>query len=248
MFVSYYCHLISNLCIYISHFAISYIFIAVDIEGAGEPVRLAFILAGIPFEDDRIKYADWPVLKPKTPNGQLPVLTINDGPMRSQSGAMIRYAGTLDSTGSLYPKEKLYEIEEALGLIGDMQKSWTPPLYIGMRPSAFGYPDDFNKSSEGKAKVESMRKEWIAKELPTFLSRFEDMIKQNGGMFLCGGSKPTIADCMAVPAIRNYTRGHVDYVDVNCVKEANPKIAEYVERFCALPEIKGRYSTGLGSS
>eukprot|EP00529_Nitzschia_sp_RCC80_P039198 CAMPEP_0113493720 /NCGR_PEP_ID=MMETSP0014_2-20120614/28737_1 /TAXON_ID=2857 /ORGANISM="Nitzschia sp." /LENGTH=56 /DNA_ID=CAMNT_0000387591 /DNA_START=118 /DNA_END=285 /DNA_ORIENTATION=+ /assembly_acc=CAM_ASM_000159 len=42
-----------------------------DIEGAGEPVRLALVMSGAEFEDDRIKFPDWGALKPKTPYGQL---------------------------------------------------------------------------------------------------------------------------------------------------------------------------------
>jgi len=218
-----------------------------DIEGAAEPVRLAFIFAGIPFEDDRVSFSQWADLKSKTPYGQLPVLSIDDGEMKTQSGAMIRYVGSIDPTGSLYPKDKLYDIEEAVGLVEDMQRSWNPKLYMSMRPKNLGYPEDFAKTPEGKAKVEGMRKEWIKKELPLFLSYLESMIKKNGGTYLCGGDKPTLADCMAIPAIRSFTKGHIDFVDVNCVKESSPYIAAYVERFCASPKIKGRYSGGLGS-
>jgi len=222
-------------------------FAIVDIEGAAEPVRLAFILSGIPFEDDRITFPQWKDVKTKTPYGQLPVLSIDDGELKTQSGAMIRYVGSIDPTGSLYPKDKLYDIEEAIGVVGDLQRSWSPMLYMSMSPKNFGYPEDFAKTPEGKAKVEGMRKEWIKNELPLFLSYLESMIKKNGGTYLCGGDKPTIADCMAIPAIRAFTRGHVDFVDVNCVEESNSYVAAYVKRFCAFPEIKGRYSSGLGS-
>lgn len=221
---------------------------AVDIEGAAEQLRLALILAGIPFEDDRVKFPQWPELKPKTPYGQLPVLSIDGGDLKSQSGAQLRYIASIDPTSTLYPKEKLYEIEECIGLIGDMQQSWTPMLYISGKPTKYGYPEGYQNTPEGKAKVESMRKDWIAKELPVFLSNFEAKIEKNGGKFLCGGDKPSLADCVLVPAIRNFTRGHVDFVDVDCVKKSSPKIAEYVERFCALAEVKGRYTDGLGSA
>jgi glutathione S-transferase len=221
---------------------------AVDIEGAAEQVRLALILAGIPFEDDRVKGPEWAELKPKTPYGQLPVLSIDGGDLKPQTGAQLRYVASIDPTSTLYPKEKIYEIEECIGLIQDMQRSWTPALYMSMKPSTFGHPEDYAKTPEGKAKVESMRKDWVAKELPVFLSYFEAKLEKNGGTFLCGGDKPTLADCVAVPAIRNYTRGHVDFVDVDCVIKSSPKVAEYVERFCALAEVKGRYSDGLGSA
>jgi hypothetical protein len=40
--------------------------------------------------------------------------------------------------------------------------------------------------------------------------------------------------------LRAYTRGHIDHVDAKCL--------ECVKRFCALEEIQGRYTNGLGSS
>ncbi len=42
--------------------------------GRGEECRLALHLAGIDFEDVRIKFADWPALKERMPYGSLPVL------------------------------------------------------------------------------------------------------------------------------------------------------------------------------
>ena len=219
-----------------------------DIEGVAEPIRLAFAFAGVEFEDDRIKFPQWQELKPKTPHGTLPIMTIDDGPVIVQSGAMLRYAASLDQTGSLYPTDKMLEVEQAIGILGDFSRAWQPNLYIGMRPQNYGYPEDYSKTEEGQAKIKEMRQNFVENELPKWLGYLADMLEKNGGTFLCGGDKPTIADCMAVASIRNFTRGHVDHVDPECVAKSNPKIAAYVERFCALPEVKGRYTTGLGAS
>ena len=219
-----------------------------DIEGVAEPIRLAFALAGVDFEDDRVKFPQWAELKPKTPHGTLPIMTIDDGPVIVQSQAMLRYAASLDKTGSLYPADKMLEVEQAIGILGDFTRAWQPNLHIAMKPHSYGYPEGYSKTDEGKAKVKEMRENFVANELSKWLGYLSDMIDKNGGTFLCGGDKPTIADCLAVVNIRSFTKGHVDHVPTDCVTKANPKIAAYVERFCALPEIKGRYSTGLGSS
>ena len=34
-----------------------------DVRGLGEPIRWVLTLAGIPFEETRISFADWPALK-----------------------------------------------------------------------------------------------------------------------------------------------------------------------------------------
>jgi len=44
-------------------------------------------------------------------------MTIDDGPVKTQSGAMLRYAASLDKSGSLYPSEKLFEVEEAVSTV-----------------------------------------------------------------------------------------------------------------------------------
>jgi glutathione S-transferase len=92
--------------------------------------------------------------------------------------------------------------------------------------------------------IASMRKKWIAEDLPKFLGYLEDKIDKADGKWLVKGENPTIADCLLVPALRNFTRGHVDHVDTKCL-ENNPKIVAYVKRFCALPEVQGRYTNGL---
>src|SRR6185436_7226177 len=47
----------------------------------GEEVRLAFHLAGVEFEDNRIKRDGWPALKPTTPFGSLPLLELPGKPV-----------------------------------------------------------------------------------------------------------------------------------------------------------------------
>lgn len=215
-----------------------------DIEGAAEPVRLALALANVPFEDSRVKFPDWPALKATAPYGQLPLLYVDEDAIpKTQSGAMLRWIGTLNPEKSLYPSEKLYEIEEALGLAGDLQRAWSPCLYIAMRPGAFGYPDGFQGTDEGKELAKTMRTTFIESELPKFCKYLADMIDKNGGKFLCG-DEPTVADCMAVPILRSFSRGYIDHVPADSLN-AEPRIVEYLERFCALDEIKGRYSDGI---
>ena len=218
-----------------------------DIEGRAEPVRLALVLSGTEFEDERIPFDKWPELKPTTPHGTLPVMTIDNGPMRTESCAMLRWVGaTFGGDKELYPADKLMDIEEAIGLVDDMMQSWMPNLYLGMRPSKYGYPEDFAKTEAGQEKIAAMRKKWIAEELPKWMGFITDMLNKNGGKWLVKGENPTIADCMLVPILRNFTKGHVDYVSIHCLN-SYPAIEAYVERFCALPGVKGRYTTGLGS-
>jgi len=72
-----------------------------DFPGRGETARLALSIAGIPFEDERIAFADWPVRKAQSPFGALPVLEV-DGRSVSQSNGINRYVGKL---AGLYPDD-----------------------------------------------------------------------------------------------------------------------------------------------
>lgn len=42
----------------------SYKVIHFNFNGRGEPIRMLLTWGGIPFEDNRIEWADWPKIKP----------------------------------------------------------------------------------------------------------------------------------------------------------------------------------------
>lgn len=168
----------------------------------------------------------------------------DDEKPKTQSGAILRYAATLNPSAKLYPAGKMYEIEEAIGLLGDMQRAWSPAIYMAMKPQNYGHAEDFSTTPEGQEVVKQMRAKFVAEEMPKYLKYIADYIDAHGGgKFLCG-DHPTIADCIAVPQLRTFTRGHVDHVPTNCL-EIEPRIIEYIKRFCAVEGVKGRYDSGI---
>ena len=68
----------------------------------GEECRMALHLAGIDFDDERIKFQDWPALKPKTPYGTLPVLALPGKSPLAHSNAILVYIGR---GHGLHPKD-----------------------------------------------------------------------------------------------------------------------------------------------
>ena len=216
-----------------------------DIEGVAEAVRLALVLSGTPFEDVRVQFSDWPAMKPTTPNGQLPIMTIggDDANVKTQSKAMLRWAGMTKSK-TLYPTDKVFEIEEMIGILEDLQRAFAPAHYMGMRPANFGYPVGFESTDEGKKLIESMRTKFVKEELPKYAKCLTEKMEQHGGPFLVAGSEPTVADCMAVPILRSFTRGILDHVDSTCL-DAYPTLVTYIKNFCALEAVKGRYNNGI---
>lgn len=59
----------------------------------GEECRLALHLAGIDFDDVRIKRDDWPALKGQTPYGAMPVLELPGHPPLAQTNAILVLIG-----------------------------------------------------------------------------------------------------------------------------------------------------------
>uniref|UniRef100_K1R7Z0 Glutathione S-transferase 1 n=1 Tax=Magallana gigas TaxID=29159 RepID=K1R7Z0_MAGGI len=92
-----------------------YVYHYFDIRGRGEPGRMLFAMAGIPFQDQRIPQSDWPQYKAKTPSGSLPYLEI-DGTIMTQSLVIFRHLARcfgLDGE-NLLDKAKVDEIIEYL--------------------------------------------------------------------------------------------------------------------------------------
>lgn len=65
-----------------------------DFPGSrGEECRLALHLAGVPFEDARIKQDEWPSLKERTPYGVLPIFEVEGRGVLAQTHAILVYIG-----------------------------------------------------------------------------------------------------------------------------------------------------------
>jgi len=212
-----------------------------DIQGVGEKVRLALSLGKVPFDDARVQFGEWAELKPKTPYGQLPTLSIDGAAPIAQSDAMLRYAGRLATARGvpLYPDDKLLEVDEAMGLVADLQRDWRMPVYIGIDPTKFGHEPEFKGTDEHQALVKKLRGAFMEKDFPKYMGFLEARLEATGA-FLVEGGAPTIADCELVPLLNRFASGGVDYVDAGCVK-AHPVVQAYVDRFMALPEVKSYY-------
>jgi len=201
----------------------------------GEKVRLALVLSRTPFKDNRVKFADWPTLKPTTKYGQLPILSV-DGVDTYQSGAMLRWAGSLGN-GSLYPThdpEKVRKIEEMLGVSDDLHRAFMPGLYMGMgRHAQYGYPQDWPEKAEV---VKRVRETFVREELGKYMTFLSNELEMSGA-FLCG-DKPTIADCQLMPQVVHINSGIVDHVPKGVLNDKYPLVVAWLDRMNALPEIK----------
>ena len=201
------------------------------------------------YEDVRLKFPDWKAMKPTTPFGQLPLLQLDDGPVHTQSMAMLRWVGSQPTGSKLYPEESRFIIEQAWGVVDDLRNSWTPCLTMSRMPLAYGHAPDYFNTDAGKATIQNVREYWMNERAPTLLANVEKVLAANGGddgwLASAAAAGPTLVDCVAVAFLRGFTRGHIDHVPTSWLSDKYPKLAAYVQRFCALDAIKGRYTDGI---
>ncbi len=93
----------------------------------GEECRLALHLAGVEFEDVRVKSADWPAVKAKTPFGSVPVLEMPGHAPLAQSNAILVLVGRLHG---LHPKDPFEAArhEAMMQYVEDLRASITPSM------------------------------------------------------------------------------------------------------------------------
>eukprot|EP00960_Hanusia_phi_P025767 745871-Hanusia_phi.AAC.2 len=226
-----------------------------DLEGVAEKVRLALKVGDVPFEDERVDFASWQSLKPKTPYGQLPLLTVEENAPVTQSAGMLRYVGRL--TG-LYPMDIMKalkvsssalfampvsssarcQVDEVCGLQEDFAKAIAPSIYIDMQPArgtAQGDPEKAAKQPDAGGRRR--------KEIPRLLRgcsrarglglllrrRCQDILKDNGSGFFVGDSV-TIADCAMLPQLRQLQSGRLAGIPVNIVEEY-PHLTNFCNKY-----------------
>jgi prostaglandin-H2 D-isomerase / glutathione transferase len=157
----------------------------------GEECRLALHIAGVEFEDVRIKGADWPALKPKTPFGSLPIFELPGHPVLAQSNAILVLIGR---RYGLHPKDDFEAArhEAILEYVEELRANMTPTLRIS---------DEAEKKKARDALVASYLPNWGA-----------NVEKQLGDGPFFAGAALHVADIKLHMAVRWFAGGKVDYI------------------------------------
>lgn len=157
----------------------------------GEECRLALHVAGVEFEDVRIKREDWPALKPKTPFGGLPTLEVPGKPVLAESNAILVYIGRKHD---LHPKDAFEAARhEAILSQGEVLRT------------TVGRTLRMNDPAEKKA----AREDLAANFIPAWGQCVERQI--GDGPFFAG-AKIHVADIRLYMAVRWFANGTVDHV------------------------------------
>ena len=193
-----------------------------DIDGArGEAARLAMVIGGVSFEDDRVKFADWESRKPGTPFGALPVLEL-DGQTVAQSNGINRYVGKL---AGLYPSDAWQAAlcDEAMDAVEEIATTaWST---MSLPPA------------EKKARRESL----AAGPIRHSLERLERRLAAHGGQYFADG-RLTVADLKVFVWIRHLRSGQLDHVPVDLPDRVAPRLVEHHDRVKEHPAVKAYYT------
>jgi len=167
----------------------------------GEECRLALHLAGIDFEDERIKSGDWPALKAQAPYGAMPFLTMPGKPPLAHSNAILVYIGR---SHDLHPTDDL----EAARHEGMMQH--VEDLRARVSPTI--------RMADAEKKVR--REELVAGFLPEWAQAAERNITATP--FL-GGARINVVDLKLHMAVRWFAGGKVDHIPAT-IFDAYPRL------------------------
>jgi glutathione S-transferase len=190
--------------------------------GRGEAARLALSIGGVAFEDDRVKYADWPKVKPTTPFGKLPVLEV-DGVAIAGSNGINRYVGKL--TG-LYPEDAVQAAlcDEAMNAVEDIGEEIAKTFTI--------------KDEEEK---KQKRQELAEGPVRVYLEAFQRRLEAQGGEWFADG-RLTVADLKVFLWLRHLKSGNLDHMPKDLVERIAPPLDAHFHRVREHAGVKAYYA------
>ncbi|KAL3852773.1 hypothetical protein ACJMK2_016389 [Sinanodonta woodiana] len=147
-----------------------------DARGRAEKVRMLFHVAGVQFEDNRLKREEWPALKDKMPQKQLPVLEIDGKTQLCQSMAIVRY---LAREFKMYGKSSMeaFYIDEIVETVTDLSQSSVQAMF-----------------EKDETKKTELMKKLVEEVIPRSLGFLDAQIKNYGKNGFAVGSGVSLAD------------------------------------------------------
>ncbi|MFZ0487444.1 MAG: glutathione S-transferase family protein [Arenicellales bacterium] len=192
-----------------------------DIDGGrAEPTRIIMSIGGIEFEDHRISFEEFSLMRGSTPFNAVPVIEMNDG-VYTQSNAMNRYFG---KQAGLYPENswQAFLCDEIMDAVDDA-------MHFVAR--TFGL--------EG-AELEAARRKLVDGALTTYLKTLNNRLEAAGGKYFAD-ARLTVADLKVFVMVRGLRSGVLDHVPTDLVDRIAPLLSEHVERIAAEPGVVAYY-------
>ena len=157
----------------------------------GEECRLALHIAGVDFEDNRLKREEWMALKPTTPFGSVPIIEFPGQPVLAQSNAILVLIGR---RYGIHPKDD-FEAAHHEALL-----EYSEELRLNVSPTLrMTDADEKKKAREALAST----------YLPTWGENVEKLI--GDGPFF-GGASLNVVDIKLHMVVRWFNGGNVDHI------------------------------------
>jgi len=187
--------------------------------GRGEECRLALHVAQVPFDDQRIGFADWASLKPQTPWKNLPVLEL-DGQAIGQTNAILTWIGRGHDLHPTDPWEAARH-EAVLSAAEDLRHAVGPTLRM-------------SDPTEKQAAREALAKGYI----PQWGADVEAQIGE--GPFLAG-DRIHIADLKLFVVVNWFAIGAVDHIPGEVFSDC-PKLNALHQAVAQHPAVQSWYA------
>jgi len=186
----------------------------------GEECRLALHVAGVEFDDVRIKRDQWPALKPKTPFGSLPVLEIPGHAMLAQSNAILVLIGRQHG---MHPKDDFEAArhEAMMCHVEDLRVVVSATMRIA-----------------DEAEKKKTREALVASFLPTWAENAE---KQIGDGAFFAGAKLHVVDIKLHMTVRWFAGGKLDHIPAT-IFSGFPKLTRVHDAVRDDPRVKAWYA------
>jgi glutathione S-transferase len=187
----------------------------------GEECRLALHVAGVDFEDNRIKRDDWAALKPTTPFGSLPTFEVPGKPVLAQSVAILTYVGR---NHGLLPKDEFEAARDVAMMchVEDLRAHISPTMRM-------------TDADEKKRARENLATNYI----PAWAKYAEAQISDGGPFF--GGSSIQVVDFKILLIVRWLRGGALDHIPTT-VLAAYPKLNRVHDAVENHPAVKAWYA------
>jgi glutathione S-transferase len=188
----------------------------------GEECRLALHIAGIDFEDVRLKREQWLAIKPNSPYGSMPFLELPGRPALAHSNAILVYIGR---EHDLHPKDAFEAAlhEGMMAHVEDLRAKVSPTIGIAD-------PDEKRKARESL----------VADYLPRWAAHAESHLAE--GPFFAG-EKLHVVDLKLHMAVRWFSGGAVDHVPAT-VFASYPKLNRVHDAVRDDPRVRAWYARG----
>lgn len=195
-----------------------------DFPGSrGEECRLALHLAGVAFEDDRIKGPDWPARKEQTPYGSLPTFEVEGRGVLAQSNAILVYIGR---EHGLHPRDNWLAArhEELMHAAEDLRAAVMPVLRV--------------QDPEERVKA---REELASGFLKRWARAVERRLGELGPGPFVSGDTIQVADLKLYMVARWFSSGNVDHVPSDVFAEF-PRLSGVERAVAQHPQIVAWYA------